>query len=83
MEVSAEARHLLVRRGYDRVYGARPLRRTVQRMLEDMLAEAILQGTIVQNDAVVVDVIDDQLSLRQTPPMIAEMATTNSKYEAA
>ena len=83
MEVSAEARHLLVRRGYDRVYGARPLRRTVQRMLEDMLAEAILQGKIVQNDAVVVDVIDDQLRLHQTTPMIAEMATTNSKYEAA
>jgi len=82
MEVSVEARDLLVKHGYDPVYGARPLRRTVQRMLEDMLAEAILEGTCVPNDAIVVDVVDEQLSFHRTP-MLAEMATTNSKYEAA
>ena len=83
MEVSTEARNLLVKYGYDPVYGARPLRRTVQRMLEDMLAEAILQGTCMPNDAIVVDVVDDQLSLSRTTLMIAELATTTSKYEAA
>jgi len=83
MAVSIEARRLLVRHGYDPVYGARPLRRTVQRMLEDMLAEAILQGTCVLGDTFVVDVLNDQLSLNKATLMIAEMATTNSKYEAA
>ncbi len=81
--VSTEARNLLVKHGYDPVYGARPLRRTVQHMLEDMLAEAILEGTCVPNDAIIVDAADEQLSFHRTTPMIAEMATTNSKYEAA
>ena len=83
MEVSTEARDLLVRHGYDPVYGARPLRRTVQRMLEDMLAEAVLEGTCVPSDAIVVDVVNEQLGFHRIAPMIAEMATTNSKYEAA
>ncbi len=83
MEVSTEARDLLVRYGYDPVYGARPLRRSVQRMLEDMLAEAILEGTCVPNDAVVVDVVDKQLCLQQKTQLIAEMATTANIYEAA
>ncbi len=83
MEVSTEARDLLVRHGYDPVYGARPLRRTVQCMLEDMLAEAILEGTCVPNDAVVVDVVNKQLRLHQKTQLIVEMATTTNMYEAA
>ncbi len=83
MEVSTEARNLLVKHGYDPVYGARPLRRTVQRMLEDMLAEAILEEICVPNDAIIVDADDEQLCLHSTTSKIAEMATTNSKYEAA
>ncbi len=83
MEVSTEARDLLVRRGYDSLYGARPLRRTVQRMLEDMLAEAILEGTCVPNDTIVVDVVDEQLGFSRITPVIVELATMNSTSEAA
>ncbi len=83
MEVSGEARNLLVRHGYDPIYGARPLRRTVQRMLEDMLAEAILDGTCAPNDAIIVDVVDKRLSFHRTVPVIAEIAVMNSTYEAA
>ena len=61
LQVSDVARNLLVQHGYDPVYGARPLRRTVQRMLEDMLAEAILQGAFVADDTVMVDVVEDRL----------------------
>jgi ATP-dependent Clp protease ATP-binding subunit ClpC len=52
---------LLVKYGYDRDRGARPLRRIVQRMLEDMLAETILQGRVLPGDDVFVSVCDDQL----------------------
>lgn len=80
MEVSAEARCLLVKCGYDPIYGARPLRRTVQRMLEDMLAEAILQGECVANDTIVVDASDEALYINRHAPVLVEMVTG---YEAA
>ena len=83
MEVSIEARRLLVRRGYDAVYGARPLRRTVQRMLEDMLAEAILEGTIVQNDAIAVDASNGTLYINHMVPVMIEAVSNGEKYEAA
>ncbi len=80
MEVSAKARHLLVKRGYDPVYGARPLRRTVQSMLEDMLAEAILQGECVANDTIVVDAANDILCIHRHAPALMTIATG---FEAA
>jgi ATP-dependent Clp protease ATP-binding subunit ClpC len=61
LQVTTAARQLLVERGYDPEYGARPLRRTVQRLLEDMLAEAILQGVILMGDIVQVDAVDGKL----------------------
>lgn len=51
-------------RGYDPVYGARPLRRTIQSMLDDMLAESILRGTFTVGDTVVVDVEDGKLAAK-------------------
>ncbi len=46
LSISSEALQLLAERGYDSAYGARTLRRTVQRMLDDTLAEAILRGDL-------------------------------------
>lgn len=83
LEVSTEARNLLVRHGYDPVYGARPLRRTVQRMLEDMLAEAILQGMCVPGDAVIVDAAEKGLCIRHLAPVMIEIASNAAEYEAA
>ncbi len=74
LEVTDTARALLVQRGYDSVYGARPLRRAVQRMLEDLLAEAILQGSITQGDTVIAAISGDQLAfsvLVEVHPMSA------------
>lgn len=67
---------LLVKYGCDRNYGARPLRRTVQRMLEDMLAEAILQRHILPGDEVLVDVCNDRLYVKvlTTAPAIKSIA---------
>ncbi|HLZ62115.1 MAG TPA: ATP-dependent Clp protease ATP-binding subunit [Ktedonosporobacter sp.] len=62
LAVSEQARLLLVERGYDQEYGARFLRRTVQNLLEDMLAEMILLGTLKMGNTVVVDAVGDTLT---------------------
>nr|HET6902871.1 ATP-dependent Clp protease ATP-binding subunit [Ktedonobacteraceae bacterium] len=64
LQVLDAARVLLVKHGYDPVYGARPLRRTVQRMLEDMLAESILRGAFASGDTVTVDAAEDKLTVQ-------------------
>jgi len=55
IELSAKARERLLRDGYDPAYGARPLRRTVQRLVQDPLAMEILEGRILPGDKVKVD----------------------------
>jgi len=55
LELTDAARHAIFEAGYDRAYGARPLRRAVQRMVQDKLAVKILDGTVLHGDHVVVD----------------------------
>jgi ATP-dependent Clp protease ATP-binding subunit ClpB len=67
LEVSAEAKDLLGNLGYDPTYGARPLKRVIQRQLENPLAEAILSGKFSSGDTVVVGVGGDgHLTLSRT-----------------
>ncbi|MGZ6826661.1 MAG: NDP-hexose 4-ketoreductase, partial [Mycobacteriales bacterium] len=56
LEVTTPAKLLLATKGYDPVLGARPLRRTIQREIEDNLSEQILFGTLQAGQIVVVDV---------------------------
>ncbi|MGH8869096.1 MAG: ATP-dependent Clp protease ATP-binding subunit [Actinomycetes bacterium] len=56
IEVTREAKELLATRGFDPVLGARPLRRTIQREVEDMLSEKILYGDVHPGQIVVVDI---------------------------
>jgi ATP-dependent Clp protease ATP-binding subunit ClpC len=72
LQVTVAARSLLVANGYDPIYGARPLRRTVQRMLEDMLAESILLGICSAGDTIVVDVVEDKLAMQVLTVVKAE-----------
>ncbi|MGF7235518.1 MAG: AAA family ATPase, partial [Frankia sp.] len=55
LELTPTAKRLLATRGYDPVLGARPLRRTIQREIEDALSEQILYGTLKPGEIVVVD----------------------------
>ena len=55
LELTPAANDLLLREGYDPAYGARPLRRTIQRLIQDPLAMQILQGTVLPGDHVRVD----------------------------
>ncbi|GAA2960698.1 MULTISPECIES: ATP-dependent Clp protease ATP-binding subunit [Glutamicibacter] len=56
IELTPAARKLLAERGYDPAMGARPLRRTIQRDIEDQLSEKILFGQIVSGQKITVDV---------------------------
>ena len=56
LELRPAAKALLAERGYDPVLGARPLRRTIQRAIEDMLSEKILFGELRPGQIVIVDV---------------------------
>jgi ATP-dependent Clp protease ATP-binding subunit ClpA len=55
LELSPAANELLLREGYDPAYGARPLRRTIQRLIQDPLAMQILEGKVLPGDHVRVD----------------------------
>lgn len=49
------------KKGFDPVYGARPLERTITKMIEDQLAEEILKGNISKDDEIIVDYKDGKL----------------------
>src|SRR3989441_309604 len=55
LELTPAAQELLLREGYDPAYGARPLRRTIQRLIQDPLALQILEGAVLPGDQVAVD----------------------------
>ncbi len=65
IEVSDDAIALLAKKGTDQVYGARPLRRAIQSMLEDKLAEEMLEGRVKAGDKVLVQIKDDELVLNK------------------
>ncbi len=52
LEITHEAQEILAKEGFDPTYGARPLRRAVQRMIEDPLAEQMLMGTFKEGDVI-------------------------------
>lgn len=61
-----KAKDFLVEKGYDPSYGARPMRRAVERYLEDPLAEEILKGSFVDNEPIIVTVENDKITFKQT-----------------
>jgi ATP-dependent Clp protease ATP-binding subunit ClpC len=60
LELTTMAKALLARKGYDPVLGARPLRRTIQREVEDVLSEKILYGELKSGEFVLVDATGDE-----------------------
>jgi ATP-dependent Clp protease ATP-binding subunit ClpB len=67
LELSTPAKELLARRGYDPVYGARPLKRLIQRELETKLSRSLLKGEIADFSKVEVVVKDGELAFTSTP----------------
>ncbi|MFG1330772.1 ATP-dependent chaperone ClpB [Xanthobacter autotrophicus] len=70
IELSPEARHFLGDKGYDPAYGARPLKRTIQKLVQDPLAEKILAGDILDGATVKVGLEDGHLTFhREAAPV--------------
>src|SRR5438445_351117 len=76
LEVTPAAKHLLVAEGYDPVYGARPLKRSIQRLLQNPLALAVLEGQFTEGDRVRVDRAKDgtRLTFERIPAAAPEPA---------
>ncbi len=71
LEVTDAARDFIGDKGYDPVFGARPLRRTIQNLVEDQLSEALLRGEFLAGDTVVVDCVEENIVMR---PLVKETA---------
>jgi ATP-dependent Clp protease ATP-binding subunit ClpB len=67
LELNETAKELLARRGYDPVYGARPLKRIIQRELETKLSRALLKGEITDNSRVEVVATKGELEFKSKP----------------
>ena len=67
LELDDKAKDLLVEKGYDPQYGARPMRRAVERFFEDPLAEEILKGALVEGDLIKVTADKEKLLFSQQP----------------
>ena len=89
IELTQNAKELLAERGYDPQLGARPLRRAIQRMIEDALSEKILYKEFHAGEIIVVDTEDDpdkpgekRLTFRGVegfqPPPVVELAATGA-----
>jgi ATP-dependent Clp protease ATP-binding subunit ClpB len=76
LEITPAAKQLIVAEGYDPVYGARPLKRAIQRLVQNPLALAVLEGEYVEGDRVRVDRSKDggRLTFERVPGGVAEPA---------
>ncbi len=75
VEISEKAREQLVHEGYDPAFGARPLRRVIQKRLEDSISEEMLQGKIQPGDTVTVDLEEDRFVFAAQRNKKAEQST--------
>lgn len=67
VEVTDEVKDHLAKDGYSEAYGARPLRRLIQRKIEDMLAEEILSGKYAPGDTIKITLVDDKIAFEKAP----------------
>ena len=83
LTLTAAARDWLLDRGYDEAYGARPLRRLIQREIENTMARAVLAGDYTAGDRVRVDVAADSLTWSVEHPIAASTPTPVEQPAAA
>ncbi len=85
IELTPAAKALLAKRGYDPVLGARPLRRTIQREIEDVLSEKILFGDVKPGEITLVDVatVDEKETFTFTGVVKSTMPDTPGDLESA
>ncbi len=77
IELDEAAKEFLIEKGYDPTYGARPMRRAVERYLEDPLAEELLRGQVKAGDVVHVSVAGDKLTFHVAEPQGSPAASAS------
>ncbi len=70
-ELTEKAKQYLAKEGYDPQYGARPLRRAIQKHIEDRLSEELLQGNINKGDTVLIDVKNGKLEVSKSKSTVS------------
>jgi ATP-dependent Clp protease ATP-binding subunit ClpB len=75
LKLAEVALDFLAEVGYDPVYGARPLKRAIQRELETTIAKGILRGDFCEGDTIFVDVENERLAFKRLSPEIATTAS--------
>jgi len=75
LELDEVAKDFLVEKGYDPQYGARPMRRAVERYLEDPLAEEILRGHLHEGESIKVSSDKDKLTFNQSAPAAGALSS--------
>ena len=71
LNVGDDVKEYLVEKGYDEKYGARPLKRTIQNLIEDKLAELVLEGKVREGDSVKITCKDGELKFSARHPQTA------------
>ena len=82
IELTPAARALILAEGYDPAYGARPLRRTVQRLIQDPLALEILDGRVLPGDLIRVDASGGEIKFERVAPKPAPAADESAAAAA-
>ncbi|MBQ6808435.1 MAG: NDP-hexose 4-ketoreductase, partial [Firmicutes bacterium] len=81
MELEEDAYKFLAEEGFDSVYGARPLRRAILRMIEDPISESILSGEYREGDRILLRLEDGQLAFHKESPTEAAPAEESTADE--
>jgi ATP-dependent Clp protease ATP-binding subunit ClpB len=76
LELSSTAQDYIVEVGYDPVYGARPLKRAIQRELENAIATKILENTFVEGDTIIIDCVENSLTFNKKVPLSLSVVQT-------
>ena len=71
IELSETAKNFIVDGGYDPMYGARPLKRYLQKNVETLAAKLILAGNVGREDVILIDVVDGKLEARVKGQLIS------------
>ena len=79
VEVTDEVKDHLAKNGYSEAYGARPLRRLIQRKIEDMLAEEILSGKYAPGDTIVIKLVNDKIAFEKKAKRAKKEQTETSE----
>ena len=83
LKATDEAKDFLAVKGFDPTFGARPLRRTIQNMVEDPLSDALLHGSFGAGDTVLVELEEEQIVFKKEREMVAASATGSGEAAGA